>query len=173
MSEADPQTTKNQVVIYTDGGCQGNPGIGAWAAVLKSGQHTKELVGGALATTNNRMELSAAIAALSALKRPCVVELHTDSQYVRNGITQWIKGWKRNGWRTSDKKPVKNGELWKELDEVCSRHEVTWKWVKGHAGVADNERCDELAGLKMKEIREQHSAAELARALAAFKQGGN
>ena len=158
-----------QVVIHTDGGCWGNPGVGAWAAVLRSGRHHKELSGGELATTNNRMELCAAIQALNALTKPCTVELHTDSQYVRHGITQWLAGWKRNGWRTKDKKPVKNADLWQALDAACARHRIEWKWVKGHAGVADNERCDELANLKMAEIKGRHSAAELAEALRGLK----
>lgn len=159
-----------KVVVHTDGGCWGNPGVGAWAAVLRSGKHVKEISGGEMATTNNRMELMAAIQALRALNKGCRVEMHTDSQYVRNGITQWMTGWKRNGWRTSDKKPVKNVELWQALDEACAPHQIEWKWVKGHAGVEDNERCDELANLKMGEIKEGHSAAELAAALQAFKQ---
>lgn len=158
------------VIIYTDGGCWGNPGIGAWAAVLRSGKHRKELSGGEIATTNNRMELKAAIHALSALTKPCTVELHTDSQYVRNGITQWLAGWKKNGWRTKDKKPVKNADLWQALDAACAPHQIDWKWVKGHAGVPDNERCDELANLKMAEIKGQHTAAEIAEALRQFKE---
>lgn len=163
------QTAHPSVVIHTDGGCWGNPGVGAWAAVLRSGRHVKELSGGEPATTNNRMELKAAIHALQALTKPCVVELHTDSQYVRNGITQWLAGWKKNGWKTKDKKPVKNADLWQALDQACARHRIDWKWVKGHAGVADNERCDELASLKMAEIKGRHSAAQLAEALLLFK----
>ena len=133
------------VVIYTDGGCRGNPGIGAWAAVLRYGRHVKELSGGEPATTNNRMELSAAIEALRALTKPCVVVLHTDSQYVRNGITQWLAGWKRNGWRTKQKKPVINQDLWEELDGLVSQHRIDWVWTKGHADHEDNNRADELA----------------------------
>ncbi len=133
------------VVIYTDGGCSGNPGPGGWGAVLIYGEHRKELSGGETETTNNRMELTAAIEALNALKRPQRVELHTDSQYVRQGITEWIDGWKRNGWRTAQKKPVKNADLWQALDLARERHDVTWKWVKGHAGDEGNERADELA----------------------------
>lgn len=158
------------VEIHTDGGCWGNPGVGAWAAVLRSGKHVKEISGGEVATTNNRMELKAAINALKVLTKPCAVELHTDSQYVRNGITQWLTGWKRNGWKTKDKKPVKNADLWQELDTVCKPHQIDWKWVKGHAGVMDNERCDELANLKMAEIKGMHSAEQLASALQAFKE---
>jgi ribonuclease HI len=170
-AKAKAGEARPKVVVHTDGGCWGNPGVGAWAAVLRSGKHVKEISGGEIATTNNRMELMAAIEALRALTKGCRVELHTDSQYVRNGITQWMKGWKRNGWRTSDKKPVKNVELWQALDEACAPHEVEWKWVKGHAGVEDNERCDALANQKMGEIKESHSAAALAAALEAFKRG--
>jgi ribonuclease HI len=162
--------TSPQVIIYTDGGCWGNPGIGAWAAVLRSGKHVKEVSGGEIATTNNRMELKAAIHALTTLTKPCAVELHTDSQYVRNGITQWLVGWKKNGWKTKDKKPVKNADLWQALDAACAPHQIDWKWVKGHAGVPDNERCDELANLKMAEIKGQHTAAEIAEALRRFKE---
>ena len=133
------------VEIWTDGACSGNPGPGGWGALLRSGEHEKELRGGEALTTNNRMELQAAIEALNALKRPSRVALHTDSQYVKGGITGWIEGWKRNGWKTAAKKPVKNVELWQALDEACRRHEVAWHWVKGHAGHAENERADELA----------------------------
>jgi len=133
------------VLIYTDGACRGNPGPGGWGAVLLSGGHRKEMHGGDLATTNNRMELMAAIHALEALKKPCKVELHTDSQYVKNGVTQWIHGWKARGWKTADKSPVKNEDLWKRLDAARSRHQVDWRWVKGHAGHALNELADELA----------------------------
>lgn len=136
-----------EVTIYTDGACRGNPGPGGWGAVLMSGRHRRELRGGEPETTNNRMELLAAIRALAALKGPCTVHLHTDSQYVRNGITQWLAGWRANGWRTAAKKPVKNQDLWQELDEQTRRHEVHWHWVKGHAGVPENERADELANL--------------------------
>lgn len=146
--------TLPKVTIHTDGGCLGNPGPGGWAAVLESAGRRKELSGGELDTTNNRMELRAAIEALNALKKPCAVELHTDSQYVRNGITKWIVGWKRNGWKTAAKEPVKNEELWRALDEATRRHEITWRWVKGHAGVDDNERCDQLAGEAMRRIRD-------------------
>ena len=135
------------VNIYTDGACKGNPGVGGWGALLESGGRRRELYGGEAMTTNNRMELMAVIRALEALKRACRVRLHTDSQYVQLGISQWIHGWKRNGWRTSDKKPVKNAELWRELDELASKHEIDWLWVKGHAGHDGNERADELANL--------------------------
>jgi len=136
---------KPQVTIYTDGACSGNPGPGGWGAVLISGPHRKEIRGGEADTTNNRMELTAAIAALDALKRPSRVDVHSDSEYLRNGISVWIDGWKRNGWRTSAKHPVKNVELWQRLDTARQRHEVSWHWVRGHAGHTENERADELA----------------------------
>jgi ribonuclease HI len=135
----------SNVVIYTDGACSGNPGPGGWGAILTAGAHRKEISGGELHTTNNRMEIMAAIRALQSLNRPCKVELHTDSQYLRQGITEWISGWKARGWRTADKKPVKNEDLWRELDEARARHQVDWRWVKGHAGHPMNERADELA----------------------------
>jgi len=133
------------VVIYTDGACSGNPGPGGWGAVLLWGDHERELFGGDPATTNNRMELMAAIRALEALKRPCRVELHTDSQYLRTGITEWVRNWKARGWKTADRKPVKNEDLWRRLDEARQRHEVQWRWVKGHNGHELNERADALA----------------------------
>ena len=133
------------VTVFTDGACSGNPGPGGWGAILKFGDIEKELKGGEAHTTNNRMELMAAIAALEALKRPCLVDLHTDSQYMRDGIMKWINNWKRNGWRTADKKPVKNVDLWQRLDTALKPHDVRWHWVKGHAGNALNERADELA----------------------------
>ena len=136
---------KPKVVIHTDGACSGNPGPGGWGAILQSGQHRKELKGGEAHTTNNRMELMAAISALEALKKPCVVDLTTDSQYVRLGITGWIHGWKKNGWRTADKKPVKNVDLWQRLEAALGEHRINWHWVKGHAGHAMNERADQLA----------------------------
>lgn len=144
-------TTAGQphVVIYSDGACSGNPGPGGWGAVLMSGDHRKELNGGETMTTNNRMELLAAISALEALKRRSRVDLYTDSAYVKNGITGWIHGWKRNNWRTAGKKPVKNVELWQRLDDLSRKHDVTWHWVKGHAGIPENERADELARLGM------------------------
>ncbi len=134
-----------RVEAWTDGACSGNPGPGGWGAILIYDGNEKELSGGEALTTNNRMELMAAISALEALKRPCAVDLHTDSQYVRGGIESWIHGWKRNGWKTADKKPVKNAELWQRLDEAQARHTVAWHWVKGHAGNALNERADVLA----------------------------
>ena len=134
-----------KVVIHTDGACSGNPGPGGWGAILESGAHRKEIKGGEAMTTNNRMELTAAIEALEALKGPSEVDLYTDSAYLRGGITSWIKGWKRNGWRTTDKKPVKNAELWQQLEAAEVRHTVRWHWVKGHVGHDGNERADELA----------------------------
>ncbi len=134
-----------RVSIWTDGACSGNPGPGGWGAVLRYGPHEKELKGGAPLTTNNRMELMAAIEALESLKRPSAVSLHTDSQYLRGGVTSWLDGWKRNGWRTADKKPVKNKDLWRRLDAAAERHDVEWLWVRGHAGDELNERADQLA----------------------------
>jgi ribonuclease HI len=131
--------------IYTDGACKGNPGVGGWGALLQSGPHTRELFGGEALTTNNRMELTAVIRALEALKKPSHVRLHTDSKYVQQGISSWIHQWKKRGWRTADKKPVKNEDLWRELDELAARHEIEWLWVRGHAGHDGNERADELA----------------------------
>ena len=141
---------KGPVIIYSDGACSGNPGPGGWGALLIYGDTTKELSGGEPLTTNNRMELRAATEALDALKRPCTVELHTDSQYVRNGIMQWIHRWKANGWRTAGKDPVKNEDLWRRLDEASKRHKISWHWVKGHAGHEQNERADALAREGMK-----------------------
>ena len=143
------------VEIWTDGGCKPNPGPGGWAAVLTFRGVEREISGGEPATTNNRMELMAAIQALEALKRPCKVELHTDSQYVRKGITEWISGWKARGWRTADKKPVKNEDLWKRLDAARARHTVDWRWVKGHNGHELNERADGLANKGMREMLER------------------
>ncbi len=134
-----------RVKIWTDGACSGNPGPGGYGAILQFGEREKELSGGESATTNNRMELMAAIVALEALSRPCAVDLHTDSQYVRNGVTQWLAGWKARGWRTADRKPVKNAELWRRLEEAFERHDVAWHWVRGHAGDEMNERADALA----------------------------
>ena len=134
-----------KVEIFTDGACKGNPGPGGWGAILRFGDKERELSGGESPTTNNRMELMAAIEALKALKRPCHVQLTTDSNYVRDGITRWIHGWRRNGWKTADKKPVKNAELWQALLEVCQPHLIEWHWVRGHAGHPENERADQLA----------------------------
>lgn len=135
----------SEVTIYTDGACKGNPGPGGWGAWMRWGEHEKELWGGEPQTTNNRMELTAVIQALSLLKRRCTVAIYTDSEYVRNGITSWIHGWKRRGWRTADNKPVKNVELWQQLDSLVVQHDVAWHWVKGHAGDPGNERADALA----------------------------
>ncbi|MDQ0303915.1 MULTISPECIES: ribonuclease HI [Ancylobacter] len=143
--EAPKEAPKGIVAIWTDGACSGNPGPGGWGAILRYAGSEKELSGGESPTTNNRMELMAAISALEALKRPCTVDLHTDSEYMRNGITKWIAGWKRNGWRTADKKPVKNVDLWERLEAAIARHDIRWHWVKGHAGDEMNERADELA----------------------------
>lgn len=140
------------VVIYTDGACRGNPGPGGWGALLRYGDTTRELYGGAHETTNNRMELTAAIEALDALKRACDVQLHTDSSYLRQGITQWLARWKRNGWRTAAKKPVKNVDLWQRLDAACARHEIEWHWVKGHSGDPGNEAADTLANRGIDEL---------------------
>ncbi|MBV1901386.1 MAG: ribonuclease HI [Kordiimonadaceae bacterium] len=137
------------VIIYTDGACSGNPGPGGWGALLLYGSDEKELTGGEFETTNNRMELTAAIQALNALKRRCTIELHTDSTYVKDGITKWIIGWKAKGWRTAAKKPVKNEDLWRALDDAAANHDIEWKWVKGHAGDPGNERADELANQGM------------------------
>jgi ribonuclease HI len=145
--------TKGKVIIHTDGACSGNPGPGGWGAVMDYNGTRKELFGGAALTTNNRMEIQAAVEALNALKRPCTVEMHVDSQYVKDGISKWIHGWKKNGWKTADKKPVKNVELWQALDEAIKRHEISWHWVKGHDGHPENERADELAREGMKPFK--------------------
>ncbi|MEM9329857.1 MAG: ribonuclease HI [Pseudomonadota bacterium] len=141
------------VDIWTDGACSGNPGPGGWGALLRYGDTEKELFGGETDTTNNRMELTAAIEALNALKKPCTVNLTTDSQYVKGGITGWIHGWKKNGWKTANKKPVKNAELWQALDQAVSRHNVSWHWIKGHAGHPENEKADELARRGMQDFK--------------------
>lgn len=148
------------VVIYTDGSCRGNPGAGGWGALLMFEGHEREIWGGEAQTTNNRMELQAAIEALEALKRPCHVELHTDSQYVRNGITQWLSLWKARGWRTMTKGAVKNDDLWRRLDEARLRHEVDWRWVRGHAGHELNERADQLAKRGRAEVEAALGASE-------------
>jgi len=133
------------VEIWTDGACKGNPGPGGWGALLRQGRHEKELCGGEAGTTNNRMELTAVIEALKALKRPCHVVVHTDSQYVQKGMGEWLPNWKRRGWRTADKKPVRNADLWQALDALVAQHRVEWRWVRGHAGDPGNERADALA----------------------------
>jgi len=142
----------SRVIIHTDGACSGNPGPGGWGAILRDGDKITEMKGGEAATTNNRMELLAAISALEALPGGTPAELHTDSQYLRDGITQWMHNWKKNGWRTSDKKPVKNVDLWKRLEAAAERHQVAWHWVRGHVGHDDNERADELAREGMKPL---------------------
>lgn len=142
----------DKVFIYTDGACRGNPGPGGWGAILRAGTREKEIHGGEPDTTNNRMELMAAIRALETLKRPCDVDLTTDSQYVRNGITEWLPGWKARGWKTAAKKPLKNVELWQRLDAAASRHRVRWHWIRGHAGHPENERADALANRAIDEM---------------------
>jgi ribonuclease HI len=141
------------VVVYTDGACKGNPGPGGWGALLRWGDREKELFGGQAQTTNNRMELTAVIEALAALEQRCQVAVYTDSAYVKNGITTWIHNWKQRGWRTADKKPVKNVELWQRLDALASQHDVRWHWVRGHSGDPGNERADELANLGVQSVR--------------------
>ena len=145
---------ENIVEIYTDGACKGNPGPGGWGALLRFNGKERELCGGERVTTNNRMELLAAIRALEALKRPCQVRLHTDSKYVQQGISEWIHGWKQRGWKTADKKPVKNDDLWRELDVLAARHKIEWVWVKGHAGHDENERADALANRGIEEFQQ-------------------
>ena len=149
-----------EVDIYTDGACSGNPGPGGWGAILRSGAHEKEIWGGEPATTNNRMELLAVIRALNTLKRPVSVRVHTDSQYVQKGISEWIHGWKARGWKTAAKAPVKNADLWRALDEARERHQVKWLWVRGHSGHAENERADELARRGVDAVRETGAAVE-------------
>jgi ribonuclease HI len=146
-----------EVMIHTDGGCEPNPGLGGWGAVIRHGGRLHELSGGAPATTNNRMELQAAIEALSTLTERCKVKLYTDSQYMRLGITQWMKNWKAKQWLTSDRKPVKNRDLWEQLESLTSKQDVSWHWLKGHAGHEDNERCDVLAEMEIKKLRRSAS----------------
>jgi ribonuclease HI len=153
MSDGNSGRPRPSVEIFTDGACSGNPGPGGWGAVLRFGEVERELSGGERATTNNRMELTAAIAALEALKRPMRVHLYTDSQYLRQGITEWLRGWKARGWLTADKKPVKNQDLWERLDAANARHAVEWRWLKGHAGHELNERADELARQEVAALR--------------------
>jgi len=143
----------SRVEIYTDGACRGNPGVGGWGALLRSGGRERELFGGEPATTNNRMELTAAIRALEALSRRCEVSLYTDSQYVRQGITTWLADWKRRDWRTADRKPVKNQDLWEQLDALAAKHDIEWHWVRGHDGHPENERADALANRGIDELR--------------------
>jgi ribonuclease HI len=141
------------VELFTDGACKGNPGPGGWGAILRAGTTEKELSGGEAATTNNRMELTAVIRGLEALTRPCHVTVHTDSRYVMDGLTKWVKSWQKNGWKTADRKPVKNAELWQALIAACARHRIEWKWVKGHAGHPENERADRLASAAAERFR--------------------
>ena len=152
-------SAEGRVEIHTDGACSGNPGPGGWGAILRFNGNEKELKGGEEHTTNNRMELLAGIQALTALKRSCAVDIYSDSQYMRDGITKWIHGWKRNGWKTADKKPVKNAELWQKLEEEKGRHDVTFHWVKGHAGDAENERADQLARDGMEPFKRRKRSA--------------
>ena len=151
-----------KITTHTDGACDGNPGPGGWAALLRYDTHARELTGGEPATTNNRMELQAAISALTALKESCHVTLFTDSEYLRQGIAEWLPHWKANRWRTADRKPVKNEDLWRQLQEVTARHHVTWRWLKGHVGHPDNERCDQLAGAEIVKLRRNYSPEKLA-----------
>ena len=164
-----PADPPKRIIIHSDGGCHGNPGPGGWAATLAYGAHTRELSGGEPATTNNRMELRAAIEALNLLNQPCEVEFYTDSEYVKNGLTKWIFGWKKNGWKTKTKQPVKNGDLWRALDTASNQHKINWHWVKGHAGHEGNERCDQLATQAINDIKKTHTAAQLKEALTRFK----
>jgi ribonuclease HI len=147
------ESALKKIEIFTDGACSGNPGPGGWGAILRFKGQEREISGGRADTTNNQMELTAAIEALRALKEPCAIDLYTDSQYVRQGITEWIHGWKRNKWLTNDRKPVKNRELWEELDLLAQKHQIAWHWLKGHAGHPENERCDELARLEIARLR--------------------
>jgi ribonuclease HI len=140
------------VDLWTDGACRGNPGPGGWAALLIAGEHEKELAGAEIATTNNRMELTAAIRGLEALKRRSTVRVHTDSEYVKRGVTEWLEDWKRRGWKTADKKPVKNLDLWEQLDALLGKHDIEWRWVRGHSGVPENERVDQLANRAIDEL---------------------
>ena len=155
---ADPRMSKDVVEIFTDGACKGNPGVGGWGALLRTKGKERELFGGEAHTTNNRMELMGAIAALEALKRHCHVRLHTDSKYVQQGISTWIHDWKKRGWKTADKKPVKNEDLWRRLDALAAQHKIEWVWVKGHAGHDGNERADELANRGVEMMQESGDA---------------
>ncbi|CUW41541.1 ribonuclease HI, degrades RNA of DNA-RNA hybrids [Magnetospirillum sp. XM-1] len=151
MSEAAPKP--ESVEIYTDGACSGNPGPGGWGAILRFRGIERELKGGEAQTTNNRMEMTAVLVALNTLTRPCAIDLYTDSEYVKKGMTEWLRGWKARGWKTADKKPVKNDDLWKALDEAAARHRISWHWVKGHAGHPENERADALAREGIADLR--------------------
>ncbi len=166
MSTAPTSNPSKTVTIHTDGGCHGNPGPGGWAAVLTWGDQRREISGGTPATTNNRMELQGAIEALTSLSDSSEVIFYTDSNYVKNGITAWVHGWKRNGWKTAAKQPVKNADLWRALDDQARRHKITWNWLKGHAGHAENERCDVLANEAIAKVKSTHTHAQLKQALA-------
>ena len=154
MTSSDKSSGKKLVEIFTDGACSGNPGPGGWGAILRYGGVEKELNGGEPETTNNRMEMMAAIMAIEAVKRPCEIHLHTDSEYLRQGITTWIHSWKARGWKTADKKPVKNVDLWQRLERAIETHDVHWHWVKGHSGHVENERADELARLAIRQMKD-------------------
>lgn len=158
-----------EVTIHSDGGCEGNPGPGGWAAVLAYGAQRKEISGGEPATTNNRMELLAAIRALEALKGPCQIEFFTDSEYLREGITKWVPGWKARGWMRTLKKAVKNEDLWRKLDELAAKHQIAWRWLRGHAGHAENERCDQLAQAEIERIKTRLTPAEIHAMVERFK----
>jgi ribonuclease HI len=160
------------IVVYTDGACEGNPGPGGWAAVLKFEEIVKEVSGGEPATTNNRMEMQAAISALAVLNQECEVTLHTDSEYLKKGITEWVRGWKARGWMTMEKKPVKNQDLWRQLDKLSTKHKVSWKWVKGHAGNPDNEKCDELARNEISKLRKRFTRAQISAMVDDYKKSG-
>jgi ribonuclease HI len=153
MSAPPPES----VEIFTDGACSGNPGPGGWGAILRFRGVERELKGGEAQTTNNRMEMTAVLEALNALRRPCAIDLYTDSEYVKKGMTEWLRGWKARGWKTADRKPVKNDDLWKALDEAAARHRISWHWVKGHAGHPENERADALARQGIKDLKDQAS----------------
>ena len=157
MTSPGQPSAKKIVEIFTDGACSGNPGPGGWGAVLRYGEVEKEMSGGEPATTNNRMEMMAAIMAIEAVKRPCEIHLHTDSEYLRNGIMTWIHSWKARGWKTADKKPVKNVDLWQRLERAIETHDVHWHWVKGHSGHIENERADELARLAIRQMKDASS----------------
>jgi ribonuclease HI len=161
------------VLIYTDGACRGNPGPGGWAAVLIYRKQRKEISGGSPATTNNRMELQAAIQGLGALKEPCSIEFFTDSEYLRNGIMNYVRTWKRNGWQTKDKAPVKNKDQWLDLDRLTQVHQIAWRWLKGHAGHKENERCDSLARAEVDKVVKLYTARQLGTLLQEFKNGSN
>lgn len=161
------------MLIYSDGACRGNPGPGGWAAILIYGAQVKEISGGTPATTNNRMELQAAIQGLASLKEPCSIEFFTDSEYLRNGITEYVSLWKRNGWKTKDKSPVKNKDQWQELDALARTHRINWNWLKGHAGHPRNERCDLLARREIEKVMKAYTSEQLRTMLTEFKNGGS